>query len=87
MGVPEPLGAMGFLGLWLSRLVLLVMTVGVPLLFAANIIGDGSYGIAVFFFAMAMAGLVYSLMRWGDPPLWAVMIARATAYRDRWHRP
>ena len=51
-------------GLWLSRLVLLVMTVGVPLLFAANIVGDGSCGIAVFFMAMVMAGLVYSLMRW-----------------------
>ena len=77
---------MGLLGLWLSRSVLLVMTVGVPLLFAANIIGDGSYGIAGSFIAMAVAGFVYSLMRWRDPPLWAVMAARATAYRDRWHR-
>jgi len=78
---------MGSLGLWLSRLVLLGTTVGVPVLFAANIIGDGSYGIAAFFILMAIAGLVYSLMRWGDPPLWAVMAARATAYRDRWHEP
>ena len=81
---------MELLGLWLSRLVLLGMTVGVPLLFAASFIRDGSYGsygIAAFFIAAAIAGLVYSLVKWGDPPLWAVMAARATAYRDRWHRP
>jgi hypothetical protein len=81
---------MGLLGLWLSRLVLLGMTVGVPILFAVSLIGDGSYGsygIAVFFIAVAMAGLVYSLVKWRDPPLWAVMAARATAYRDRWHQP
>lgn len=68
-GDGESVGAMGLLGLWLSRLVLLGMTVGVPLLFAASLIRDGSYGsygIAVFFIAVAIARLVYSLVRWGE---------------------
>jgi hypothetical protein len=83
---------MGLLALWLTRLVLLGATVGVPVLFIASIIRGDSYDIAAFFMMaffilMAIAGLVYSLMRWGDPPLWAVMAARATAYRDQWHKP
>ena len=86
-GPAGPLGPMASFTLWMSRIALVVATVGVPVLFAGSIIRDGSYGIALLFLGFAVAGLVYSVMNWRDPPYWAVVMGRGTAYRRQWHPP
>ena len=78
---------MATLALWTSRFALVCATVLVPIIIASNLIPDGDYPAGVFFVAVAIAGLLYSVRTWADPPYWAVFLVRATAYRDRWHRP
>jgi hypothetical protein len=87
-----PLGCFGWGALMMSRMALFFGSVVVPGSAAAGIVGDESLSVAQKWvivpvvLAVVVWGFVHCVRGWRDPPAWAVLIAKADGYRDRWHR-
>jgi len=72
--------------------MLVCCTVVFPVALAIGTVGDERawpwvpYVVPPLMVAVAIVGAIYSVKRWIDPPLWAVLLARGEGYRERWHR-
>lgn len=82
---------MGKVALWMSRLTMLFIAPGLPLVIAigqfrassgAGPISPMRVGVSILLALAVIISLIYSVTRWSRPPLWASVLARVSHYRD-----